>query len=428
MLERCLSEPMRGICKIPIRHFKTMTTMHGIVWLLDRDPTLRFIVMTHEHARAEWWNKRLRPIATEADVGPARGQNTIVDWSNEHGGGVVVMSAVQSSLGRDLDILICDDPLDEHGAFDANLRDTVDNTIAHYTARAGRPGRNGSVLIVASPWHPDDPVGRREQRKVAPWEVYTGRALTVGDDGVERAFAPEVMTVEMLHARRDELREVDPTERIWYAQFQCEPLPDALGLFRRPTTYDALPSGHYRTVIGADLSYSSSRNADFFALLVLKIYQERGLDNGRIVTHEIGYAVDHARERWDPAASEIALRRARLTYPGAPIFSYMSGPEIGIAHYLAERQIPIEVLPARYSKRQRAQRTIDRCNAGRIRFPAHAPWVSGFVSRMILFSGDEKSGDDDDIDALVSANDGGMNFALPTPRSLGKSRSGVVVR
>ena len=69
-----------------------------------------------------------------------RGSNKKIAWSNESGGGVVAMSAGQSKLGYDCDVLIFDDPLDEHGAYDRTVRDAVDAAIAHYTARAGRPG------------------------------------------------------------------------------------------------------------------------------------------------------------------------------------------------------------------------------------------------------------------------------------------------
>ena len=79
-------------------------------------------------------------------------------------------------------------------------------------------------------------------------------------------------------------------------------------------------------------------------------------------------------------------------------------------------------MPARYSKRHRAQKTIDRSNAGRIRFPESAPWVTGMLARMTLFSGDENAGDDDEIDALVSAVDGGMASGVSAPRALGPRR------
>jgi len=88
----------------------------------------------------------------------------------------------------------------------------------------------------------------------------------------------------------------------------------------------------------------------------------------------------------------------------------MAGPEIGAAHNLAAKGLPVQVLPARFSKLIRARKTIDRSNGGgayegRILVPEHAPWVNDFVRRLTQWralDGDE----DDEIDALVSVHDG----------------------
>jgi hypothetical protein len=422
MIQRTISEPVRGLCSEPIRHYKTVTTLHGVVWILLQRPKWRIIVMTHEHKRAEWIGKFLRPLAREAGVGPAKGYDTITDWSNDQGGGVVVMSADQSSLGRDCDVLIVDDPVDERGAFDPKIRDTVDDAISHYTARAGSGGRLGSTLIVASRWHPDDPIGRRLNRTAAKWEYVHEKAIR--DDGT--AFAPAVMDLDVLNQKRAELREVDPSERLWFAQFQNDPLPDSLGLFKSPKRYTVLPTSPCRTVLGLDLAYSTKARADYFALVAIKIFAEEFVEDGRSVVGQRAYVVNVWREKYDPAMAKDVIQVARRMYPSAVIFSYMSGPEIGTAHYLAEHGIAVNVIPARYGKRTRAQKTIDRSNIGRLLFPETGaqPWVSGFVARLILFTGDETAGDDDEIDALVSACDGGLQTTATVPKTMGGPRIG----
>jgi predicted phage terminase large subunit-like protein len=408
---------------VPIRHWKSETTYHGIPWVFKRDPTHRFLIMVADHDMANDRGKRIRQLCEAADVGPERGMNVITSWRNAQGGGVQVMSAKQSKLGQDVDTLIFDDPVSEQDALTKEVRDSVDLAIAHYTARAGRAGRRGNVLGIMSRWHPDDPIGRRRSRQAITWQSIHAAAITVGEDGAERAFAPDVMTLEELHRRRDELREADPTERIWHAQFQNDPQPDVLGLFKNPTRYTTLPEGRgFRTIIGADLSYSSSRHADYFALVVLKIFPEMISEGGEMKMREVAYIVECRRERWDPAQSEAAIRQARAVYGNASVYSYMSGPEVGIARYLGDRGVAVNILPARYSKRQRAQPAIDLANAGRIRVPEGAPWASGFIARLMLFSGDEKAGDDDEIDALASAVGGGMAGMSYRPKTLAPRR------
>ena len=428
IIMQCVGGGVRGICSIPIRHFKTESTIHGIAWLLCMDPTIQIIYMVADERMANDRANRIRLVCSAAAarfgkrIGPEKGQNVKTSWKNEYGGGVQTMSAKQSRQGSDVDVLIFDDPIDEDDVFLPEIRERVDMAIALYTGRAGRVGRRGSAIGVMSRWHPDDPIGRRLVRVAQQWESIVHPAITINDNGEEVAFAPAVMPIEELRLRRAEFAEVDPTERVWYANFQNDPLPDGLGLFRSPARYSSLPIGSFRTILGADLSYSPSRRADYFALVALKIYVEQVVEDGRTITAEMAYVANAWREKWDPAQSEQILRMARGMYPGAVLYSYMSGPEIGIAHYLAEKGIPIQVMPARYSKRQRAQKTIDKSNAGRIRFPEQAPWVSGMIARMILFTGDDKAGNDDEIDALVSAVDGGMTGMVGTPRALGKRR------
>lgn len=422
-IEASLKGGVRALCAVPIRHHKSETTYHGIAWLLKRDPTMRILVMVADHEVANDRGKRIRQICEAAGVGPERGTNVIVSWRNASGGGVQIMSAKQSKLGQDVDVLIFDDPLSEQDALDRTVRDEIDIAIAHYTARSGRSGRRGSVLGIMSRWHPDDPIGRRLTRTAIQWKSLHAAAIAANDNGDEVAYAPDVMSLDELRLRRSELKEADPTERIWHAQFQNDPQPDVLGLFRNPARYNALPSASgYRTIIGADLSYSSSKHADYFALVVMKIWPEMVREGDSMKLREVAYVVNAWRERWDPAQSEQIIRLARAMYPGATVYSYMSGPEKGVAHYLAEKGIPVEVMAARYSKRQRAQKAIDMANAGRIRFPESAPWVAGFVARMVLFSGIESAGDDDEVDALASAVAGALGGGGQQPRTVGKRR------
>lgn len=428
IIQRCLAGGVRAICSVPIRHFKTETTIHGIAWLLCMDPTIQIIYMVADERMANDRANRIRLVCEAAAarfgrrIGPEKGQNVKTSWKNEYGGGVQVMSAKQSRQGADLDVLFYDDPIDESDVFLPEIRERVDMAIGIYTARAGRVGRRGSVAGVMSRWHPDDPNGRRLVRVAQQWESVIHSALTVNDNGEDVAFAPDVMSVGELKLRRIELAEIDPTERMWHANFQNDPLPDGLGLFRSPVRYTSLPVGPFKTILGADLSYSPSRRADYFALVAMKVYVEPVIEDGRSMVAQVAYVVNSWRERWDPAQGEQILRMARGMYPGAITYSYMSGPEVGAAHYLAEKGLAIQVMPARYSKRQRAQNTIDRWNAGRIRIPEQAPWASGLVARFILFTGDDRSGNDDEIDALVSGVDGGIGGVQGTPRALGKRR------
>lgn len=406
--------PVRALCDCAIRHHKTETTLHGLVWLLVKNPTKRYLFLTHSFERARTIGKRIRRLAEVAGVGPIRGYDTIETWSNERGGGAIVMSAEQSRLGEDVHGVFFDDPLDEHASMDQKRRDAVDETITHYTARCMWHGKPGPVMGVMSRWHPDDPIGRRLLRTAVEWKHIHHPAIE--DEGLptERAFAPEVWPLEALRAMREELREQDPTERIWWAQLQGDPKPIGSAKFRPDVErYDVLPDWNFRLAFGADLAFTSGDGSDYFAMGVLKIIGTRG------------YLIDMARTKLESHQIESTAKAFQNKYGAGPIFSYVSGPEVGMVKLMRERGLPFYPLRARYSKLVRAERTIKRWNDGNILVPRVAPWLPGFLSRVGRFTGAEKDRDDDEIDALVSVCDGAMGgMVAGSVRTMGRAYSG----
>ena len=393
LIERSAREEgVRGLCDVPIRHYKTETTLHGIVWLLVDDPTREIIFLTHTLEAAQARGKRLRQLAKAANVGPTKGLDTIANWQNDQGGGVVVMSAAQSKIGYNCHALIVDDPIDEDAADDPAIRQVVDKTIAHYTARCMRRGKPGPVLILMSRWHPDDPIGRRLMR--GGWEYIHHPAVTgVGADRL--AFAPDVWDLPELDKMRAELKQADPGERIWHAQLQGDPQPEGSDLFGAPTLYSELPTwSGYRVFHGVDFAYTDAQGSDYFAAV-----------SGRVYGRKL-YVMDVRRERLDATLLESTCKSLINKYGRAPMWSYQAGPEVGMSRLLIQRGVPIGIMPARYNKLVRAQKTIRRWNEGEILIPAPdlAPWQPGFLHRVSLFRGHERDRDDE-VDALVSAAD-----------------------
>lgn len=416
LIERAgAGEPVRALCSVPIRHYKTETTVCGIVWLLVRDPTMRVLIMTHNFDRAQVLGKRIRQLATIAGVGPEHGTNRIDDWSNAHGGGVIAMSAEQSKLGANVHLVFFDDPLDEHSTMNFTRRNAVDESIAHYTARCMRRGKPGAVLGVMSRWHPDDPVGRRLQRHAVKWEYIHHPAIFEDlETGEERAFAPDVWPLEELRKMRLEMAEQDPTEKKWWSQLQGEPKPVGFGKFRPdPTRYDALPAHHFKLVYGCDIAYTSGAESDYFAIVAIKIFGQQA------------YIIDVQRTRLDASLIESTCNKFTRDHGAGPIFSYVSGPEVGLIKVLRSRGLRFVPIRARYSKLVRAERTIKRWNDGNVLLPQDRPWVQGFLHRCEMFTGEDKGHDDDEIDAMVSACDGAMSSAGGGVKLLGQAYGGI---
>jgi len=408
LLEQAPRGNLRAMVSVPIRHHKTTTVMCAISWWLRRDPTLRVVYMSYSAKRAQEIGKDIRDLCTRMGTKPMRGYDTIENWRCEEGGGVSCMSADQSKLGADVDVLIWDDPFS--GPLEADkpeVRAVVDETIAFYTNRLSR---GGSCIGVMSRFHPDDAIGRRMKR--SGWHYVHNRAIENEGTQEERAFAPSVFTLQEIKAKRAEMRDIDPTERTFYSQWQNEPRAPTSDLFRDPARYVTLPDWPgFRDVIGLDMSYTTARISDWSAIVVLRVYA------GSV------YVRDVQRVKLDVSTIRMQLRAVLQQYGRAPIFSYVSGPERGIVEDLNRNGVPVEPIPARYNKLVRAQRTVDRWNAGRIMVPTAAPWLDGFLGRVAAFRGVEGD-DDDEVDALVSGHDGALAGATSghPPLALGSRR------
>jgi len=405
---------LRVCVGVPIRHYKTSTVLAAVALWLRRDPSLRVIYMTYSIGRAREIGKELRDLCKRQGVKVHKDFDLIESWRTEDGhGGCDVMSAQQSRLGADVDVLIVDDPFEsDHECDRPEVRETVDKTIEHYTMRLSR---GGSCVLVMSRFHVDDAIGRRLTRTAEEWTYVHKRA--VSEAGI--ALAPEVRTLEEMDRIRAALRETDPGERLWWAQWQNDPKPIGSDLFREatyaPTT---LPDWSYRMAYGADLAFTSGASSDWFAMVAAKVM------GGKV------YVLDVQRHKLDAHLIESTMRAMQSRWqpegqPTAAIYSYMSGPEKGMVSLLRERGLHVLPLPARYNKLVRAQRTIKRWNDGDILCPATAPWLRGFIHRLGCFRGNDHDEGDDEVDALVSMCDGALGGAAAgAPKTLGQSYTG----
>ena len=403
---------LRIMVGCPIRHYKTCTVLSAVAWWLRRDPSLRAIYMTYSIGRAVEIGKELRDLCKRMGVKVDKGYDTIASWRTEEGGGCDVMSAQQSRLGADVDVLIVDDPFEsDHECDRPEVREAVDRTIEHYTMRLSR---GGSCVLVMSRFHVDDAIGRRLTRTAERWTYVHKCAITEGPNGEEIALAPDVRTVEEMRIIRAALRETDPGERLWWAQWQNDPKPTTSDLFRDPTLYDSLPEWSYRIGYGADLAFTSGASSDWAAFVAAKVCGTEC------------YILEVQRHKLDAHLIESTTKAMQAAWGYGPIFSYMSGPEVGMARLMRERGLPFVAMSARYNKLVRAQRTIKRWNDGKIAVPAGAPWLKGFLHRVSCFRGNDHDEGDDEVDALVSLTDGMMGGAAAGQvKTLGKSYAGM---
>lgn len=374
---------------VPFQHYKSSTTLVGIVWLMLRRPTLRIVLMTHSHEKAKSMGKDLRELCKLAGISMKKGFDTIDQWTTEQGGGCVVISSQQSALGYPCDLLLVDDPLDENEYMMSNVRDRVDRSIALYTDRCA--SHLNSVLIVASRWHPDDPIGRRSARTAVAWEYIRFAGIIDYGLATERAFAPDVLSLERHHKLRAETFEVDPSGRFWYAQMQNDPLPDALGFFVGHTEW--LEGNTSSIIFGVDAAFTAGKKSDYFACVGLSDLGDK-MAVFTVIRHQRGLV-----------AAVQTLVDLRDRYVGARFVAYTSGPEVGVYHAIFQTcGVEVEQMPARWNKGVRAQKAAKAWTEKKILTRVGEPWTGPFLAELHAFDGSETNVDDQ-TDALVAAHD-----------------------
>ncbi len=406
LIERSRLGRMRAMISIPFQHYKSTTTLVGAVWLLLRDPKLRILIITHSHEKAKQMGKDLRELWKMAGGETKKGFDTFENWQTPAGGGCIVMSCEQSRLGAAIDIVLVDDPLDENEYMLEKTRKQADAAIALYTARAAT--HLDSVLIVASRWHPLDPIGVRIARG---WS-YVNHAGIIGYTDAPRgvpelshleaigakAFAPEVLDLAGHVRAKQEWAQQDPSLRGWWAQTQNDPLPDALGFFVGDPMIEQVTLGPI-IVWGIDLAFTSGAKSDFAAFV------------GWTFLGDLPVVFEVRRHQRGLNAAIDTMRDIIALYPSSRFFTYSSGAEVGIYHavYETDPRLMVEQMKARFDKGYRAQKYAFAWRHAQVGVRRGQPWTGAFVAEHHAFDGGP-DGTDDQVDAATAGFDAIQSF------------------
>jgi hypothetical protein len=388
----------RDVIAAPVQHGKTTIIEFVIAWILLRHPDRSIIYLTYAQRKAEKHSRRIRAIYTACGGRLKSDFNTIQQWQTDQGGGLLVTSRDGEITGNDAVHVFFDDPYkDRVEAEHAEVRERLEEKFSSEVVTRVAPG--GSITIIASRWDEDDLSGVKIREG---WRHTHLRAIETDADGNERALCPwgpdprYPRDLAFLRAIRDGN---DVTEHDWYSLYQGEPRPRGAGLFNPGAVFlVAETPGILRYQWGADFAYSSG--GDRIALVLLGECEKEDL---RLVLEVF---------TWARNVLEIVpeLRAALSMRPEAPIAMYASGPERGAIRSLGTIEarhggpIFVSLMQAGLNKYLRSGPTARRWNNGGIRTKAGAPWAPDFLRRVKGFTGNE-GGRDDEVDALVSAND-----------------------
>lgn len=387
--------PVIALVSAPPQVGKTMLGQYAVARHITRRPDHRIGFVTYGQDLADVKSREIRDIVRAAGV-KLRGDSTAVDnWTTESGGGLLARGRDGGLTGQSglKAAWICDPYKSRSEAESATISRSIADQLSATVMTRRHP--ETSVVVEHTRWTTTDVIAHLstlvEPLRAAGVDVLEVNLPCVDDDG-EPLITFGGRDRDYYAAQRALVSEHD-----WHALYMGRPRPREGRLFRGAFTYEQGP-GRYAVAIGMDLAYTAKTTSDWSVAVVLA----RELD----VPEPRYYVLHIERARCDVTEWAGRMKALRARFPSAPLYMRTGGQEAAlldqmqIAHGLA-----VSHEPTRGDKKMNALVCADDWKAGRVLVPASAAWdVSGFVGRVLDFSGQGGGEVDDEIDALVTAH------------------------
>lgn len=392
----------RLIVMVPPRHGKTeLIARRWLPWHLAHHPTHEAVYATHGQHLADRTSRAARRTAREAAVlWPASLRPGQVDsvslWDTEAGGSFQAVGIGGPLVGAGAHVLAIDDYCrDAEAAYSEAQRDAVWEWYAHVARTRLAPG--GGVVVLATPWHEDDLIGRlleaAKRGEGEAWQVVRYPALAEHD---ERHRAEG----EALHPARYDAAALDAIRRsigsrAWQALYQCRPTSAAGGLFQRAwmRRVQQMPfrPEEAEWMLSVDATFKGGSGSDFVALQVWA--KHRGAHR---------YVLVHAeRRRMDYPATRAAIVGLRQRYPRVSVVLIEEAAN-GAALIADLRPVVPGVIGYRpeASKPARAQVAARLFEAGQVELVDEGEATDAYVEELVGFP---TAAHDDQVDATSQA-------------------------
>jgi len=290
--------------------------------------------------------------------------------------------------GEPADILILDDLIKDYSEA---MSDTIRNsTFDWFTSTAmTRLQEGGGVIMMATRWHMDDPIGRLLRTQADRWTVINFPALAEQDEPHRRMGEP--LTVERFSKESLLQKKADMGSYKWNALYQQRPSPLGGGIFKRddwrfyrqpPATFDFMLQSW-------DCAFKDKTTSSYG---VGHVWAVKGADK---------YLLDQVRGHFSFGATVTAIRSLSAKWPKADrklIEDKANGTAIIDT---LQHEIPgiIAVEPAG-GKEARAHAVSSEVEAHNVYLPEGAPWVHDFIEECAAFP---TGAHDDQVDAMTQA-------------------------
>ena len=394
IIELSETTALRECVSVSPRHGKTETLMHGIAYLLKKDPSLQCAYITNAGNLAKSKSRRAKMFAEQAGLELAKGSKAVHEWRTPQGGGLLATSIGGPLTGHGVDFMVVDDPYkNRQEAESETVRETVWDWFINVAYTRLEPG--ASCIINMARWHEDDLIGRLLSiEHASPWHGTTLPALLDGPLGVETIpLWPEKFSVEHLLRIRQQVGSY-----VWESLYQGRPSAREGNVFKRvwfddSHRYSDLGSlGDLKhRVLSVDGAWKDGVGNDYSCL---QVWDWRGKNNFALV--------DNVKLRLELPDLINAIIYQATRYNPNVIAIENSASGIGALQVLRrETTLPVVAVQAvGQSKEQKAESVAPLFQAGVTKFPRGAPWLTGYVDEFCAFPNAKH---DDQVDASYLA-------------------------
>ncbi len=388
----------RAIATLPPRHGKSQLWMLVVPWVLGRHPDWQIAVASYGAELTEGWGRKVRAIiAGEAHQHIFPECQLAADSAAAHrfeltrGGGARFVGRGGTLLGTGAHILIADDLYEngEEARSEKVKRSTWEWFTETFLTRL-EPG--GRAVVIGSRWSEDDVIGRliREYRNEG-WEVVHLPAIAEANDPLGRAEGaalwPERYDREALDRIRQEIGSSAFTNI-----YQGRPAAAAGIVFRREwfCTYNGPLPSFLKIVQSWDTAHGKSSNSGDYSVCTTWGVTATGY-----------YLLSVWRGRVDfPALRSLVGQLAREWRPVAIYIEDCASGQSLVQELRSATSFPVIPVKVDRDKQARAEAVTPMFEAGRVFFPAEAPWRSTLEDELASFPAGAQ---DDQVDSITMA-------------------------
>jgi len=411
-------------------------------WLLDHDPDIQVAEVSYGDELALRWGRDVKQDLVllpcrhrgEGDCNEACGglhvalrkdSHAAGRWETPAGGGMYCVGMGGPLTGKRVNVLVVDDPVKDRGAAESKtIREAAWNWWESVALTRFAPGAR--VVMIQTRWHEDDLSGRIMSRpSPLKWRVL--RIPAIADepgDPLGRLPGEEMISVRNRAPGYFLNLRANMTPYVFAGVYQQKPAAAEGNFFRRASfkfwrPMEAWPDGRERiwteagpvtladcwAFITMDFAGSTRDSADYTVASLWLVTVEGDL-----------ILFDRVRARVEDHQHFSLAAPLMARFPGATVYvehNYWSKTFVKDARNAG---VPIAEVLADTDKVTRAVPAAGRVHAGRVHFPAQAPWIEEWCDELAIFP---QGANDDQVDvfsyaARVLVNDWTPAPALPT--------------